>query len=89
MALSGLYCPKCNGNLLDEATKCFHCHSPIGKKEWRQAINNEYLKAHEKDGFFTFIRWRTVFSLKLKAYRVKRFFRSLDTGFRRLFVRFI
>ena len=93
MALSGLNCPKCSSGLRDEATECHSCKASIGKKEWKQALDNEYLKFHEKDGLLTFIRWRITFVFRLKMYSLRRalkkFFQTFDTSFRRLFVRFI
>lgn len=39
MAFSGLQCPYCNSNLLENANHCNHCHATIGKKELQKSTD--------------------------------------------------
>lgn len=88
MAFSGLSCPKCNSNLLESARRCSRCEAPIGKKEWSQAIDNQFIEAFKNVGTMQFIKTRLWFVVMKKVYYLKTLSHKVKALFRRQIVRF-
>ncbi|HEU5114457.1 MAG TPA: hypothetical protein VFT82_01680 [Candidatus Paceibacterota bacterium] len=83
MAFSGLKCPKCSGDLFDGATSCHRCHAPIGKKELRRALANEFLDAHKNDGTIRLLFRSMRFWFGLRVIKTRLFVRRVNASIRR------
>jgi hypothetical protein len=73
MALSGLNCPNCKAGLRDSTTKCDHCHIPIGKREWKRALDNEVLEVTKGISLTRLIQLRLWLIYKSRIYQLKAF----------------
>lgn|GEM_PF-5477254 len=86
MAFSGLHCPQCKGNLFDGAVQCHRCDLPLGKKEMKKALVNEFMPLFEKMGTWRLVRLRFWLFFSLKGALVRSWCRSVRTCFRRLVI---